>query len=141
MDDLNAMGNVEAVRLWTGMKPEVLKAIKVAMGATVDELTGMREVALIQKFAWEADLATTEVEVTPQGTDADGNPILRVARALKAIERGQVGSLRRVCLLRFWFVLDDGSGGPTVPIPKSSGVPVLGQESLSTGGSTRSSTS
>jgi hypothetical protein len=89
------MADLDAVADWVGLTASVREAANVAFGA----LTLLRSVVLIPRSAW--DQAVTTLRVFEQVAQVAGETAQPpIERPPRAVELGQVESLRRVCRMR-----------------------------------------
>ena len=109
--ELAAIGGVDDAVAWIGMTQPVLQGLRAAMG----DFRLLREIVLMPVAAWDEAVAAARVR-TPAEEGQDEPP----ARALRALELGQVASLRRVARLRMGLAAAD-EGGP-VPAGQGGGV-------------------
>ena len=123
--ELAAIAGVDDACLWVGIEPPLLAAMREAIG----DFKLLREVVLIPDAAWNDAVAAMRVRLPaaaprlPSGSGgADAEAVAAEAaaggaqspppsRALRPLELGQVGSLRRVARLRLGLPATEESGG------------------------------
>ena len=125
--EVQAMGNIQDVVAWVGMRPGVFAGLTEALG----DFALFREIVAVPPDAWDAAVMTLRViqqealpevaEILPvaavQGVSAEipGAPMVaavpRIDRPPGAIEIGQVGVFRRVCRLRMGRSADETQVG------------------------------
>jgi hypothetical protein len=100
--ELQAMADLEAVSDWVGLAANVREAVDVAFGS----LTLLRNVVLIPRIAWDQAVMTLRIFGQVAG---EAQP--PIERPPKAVELGQVESLRRVCRLRLGLPATEAEPG------------------------------
>jgi hypothetical protein len=115
--DLQAMADLPAVYEWIGMPESLRAAVNMAFGT----LALLREVVLIPRSAWDEAVMTLRVWDQIGGETAQPP----VERPPRAVELGQVESMRRVCRLRLGLpAVEEGPGSAVARAPEVAASPV-----------------
>ena len=127
--ELQAINSVDAAVTWIGMAAPVLTALRGALG----DFQLLRELVLMPATAWDLGVAAARVQ-DPQG-DAEQPP---PGRALRALELGQVASLRRIARLRLGLTpTDEGAAAQPAAAPAAGAEAAAGARTLESGGRRR----
>ena len=108
VEELNGMAKVDDISTWLGTPTAVSTAFMAELGANAK----IRDVVFISKDDWAAMLSDLRIPVQ------DSEP-----RALKAIERGQLHSLRRIARLRMGLTANEAGpeASTSALVPGSAG--------------------
>jgi hypothetical protein len=104
--EMQGMADLAAVSAWVGLQANVREAMDMAFGP----LTLLREVVLIPRVAFDQAVMTLRVWDQVPGETAQPP----VERPPRAVELGQVESLRRVCRLRLGLPATEVEPGQAV---------------------------